>query len=369
MTPPPIPDRIHSALLEHELQMLRVEAGTRRKVLAMLQQLGRDLTAEILDSGLDTARTDWQRARLRKLLESVAKKVGIAYDGISESVQDDMRGILEISTQGMAVAVNEAIGASLIQPVNWTPRQLASIASDVMIEGAPSAEWWARQADDFRQAFQDQMRMGMMRGEGIDKLRDRILPKTDLRTVPMEDRGLIWKARRNAEALVRTSAIACMNDAHLATYNENLDVISGVQWVSTLDNRTTPICRVLDGLIWDLPDMTPRGHGRDYPGASAHWNCRSARVPVTRTWEELAQNKRLARELDKIKPGDRASMGGQVSGDLTYETWFETLSRPRQEEILGPVRYDLWKRGQIGFTDMVDQTGRELTVKELILKK
>lgn len=365
---PPIPDRIQAELLEHELKILRVEAGTRKKILAMLMKLGKDLTAEILGSGIDTPRTDWQRARLRKLLEAVSKKIGMAYQGIGESVQEDLAGLAQVSSEGIAAAVNAAIGAKLVQPLDWTPRQLASLASNVMIEGAPSAEWWARQSEDMVQGFMDQMRMGLLRGEGIDKLRDRILPKTDLRTVPMEDRGLIWKARRNAEALVRTSAIACMNDAHLATYNENLDVISGVQWVSTLDNRTTPICRVLDGLIWDLPDMTPRGHGRDYPGASAHWNCRSARVPVTRTWEELAQNKRLARELDKIKPGDRASMGGQVSGDLTYETWFETLSRPRQEEILGPVRYDLWKRGQIGFTDMVDQTGRELTVKELLRK-
>jgi hypothetical protein len=60
-----------------------------------------------------------------------------------------------------------------------------------------------------------------------------------------------------------------------------------VQWVSTLDSRTTEICIALDGLQWTLPDYEPIGHKVDFPGAIAHWGCRSTQIAVVKSWEEL----------------------------------------------------------------------------------
>jgi SPP1 gp7 family putative phage head morphogenesis protein len=355
-------------MLDLEVDLLRYDAGLRRKIRALLDQLGRDLAREILESGLETPRTAWQRARLRELLRLTEEKVSETYGIIHARLDEEMRGLLEVSANAVVTACNAAIGAKLLQPLNWSAEQLAAIAGDVLIEGAPSAEWWSRQALEFRQAFADQMRQGMLRGETITQLRDRIVEggKQDLRKVPIGRRDLIWTARRNAEALVRTSVLTTANTAHLQAFEANLDIVAGFQWVSTLDNRTTPICRALDGKVWSLPSYEPQGHGFVFPGPTAHWNCRSTQIAKTKTWEELARtNKDLARELDKIPRGQRASMGGPVSGDLTYEDWFVEQSEARQREILGSARYALWKDGKLGFTDMVDFRGRELTLDEL----
>lgn len=50
------------------------------------------------------------------------------------------------------------------------------------------------------------------------------------------------------------------------------ELYSEDQWVSILDNVTTPICRERDGNIYP-------SHEGPYP--PAHWNCRSKRVPLT----------------------------------------------------------------------------------------
>jgi hypothetical protein len=48
-------------------------------------------------------------------------------------------------------------------------------------------------------------------------------------------------------------------------------------------------------------------------------------VPVTKTWEELAKeaggDSELAKKLDGIAEGERASMGGLVDAETTYREW------------------------------------------------
>lgn len=103
-------------------------------------------------------------------------------------------------------------------------------------------------------------------------------------------------------------------------------------------------------------------------GIIAH-NCRCSLLPLTKSFEQLAReshgNSRIAKVLDDIPEANRASMGGPVSGKLTYKDWFSRLSESRQREILGPGRFDLYKKGLIGYSDMIGQNGNELTLAEL----
>ena len=337
----------------------------------MIDRLGQDLVSQITGAGLDTPRTAWQRARLSALLDEAGKTIGKAYEGIASEVSDEMKGLVQITGQGVVTACNEAFGAALMVPVKWTPELLAKLADETLIQGAPSAEWWARQGDGMAQAFSDQMRQGMLRGETVTQLRDRImgqnLPgvdavgKIDLRTVQPQLRSPIYTARRNAEALVRTSVISTANAAHMAAFEANADIMDGVQWVSTLDGRACLTCSSMDLKIWKW--------GEAHPVPSLHWSCRCSLAPATKSWSQLAKeaggDTRLAKELDKKAPGNRASMGGPVSGNLRYEDWFDRQSEARQLEILGPGRLSLYKKGGLSFTDMIGQNGNPLTLKQL----
>lgn len=123
-------------------------------------------------------------------------------------------------------------------------------------------------------------------------------------------------------------------------------------------------CAGLDGKVWDFDGKPIRGNTLPFPGASAHWNDRCALAPATKTWEELTGIK----GLDDIPPGQRASMGGPVSGDTTYQGWFDGLDADEQRDILGPGRYEAVKKRGLLLTDLVDQRGNELTLAELARK-
>lgn len=366
-----VPDKIRSNIISHTVDVHRYEAGLRRKITAMIDRLGQDLVSQLTGAGLDTPRTAWQRARLSALLDEAGKTIGKAYEGVASEVSEEMKGLVQITGKGVVTACNEAFGASLMVPVKWTPELLAKLADETLIQGAPSAEWWARQGDGMTQAFADQMRQGMLRGETVTQLRDRIigqnLPgvdavgKIDLRKVQPQLRAPIRTARRNAEALVRTSVISTANAAHMAAFEANADIMDGVQWVSTLDGRACLTCASMDLKIWKW--------GEAHPVPSLHWSCRCSLAPATKSWSQLAEeahgNSRLAKELDKMPPGNRASMGGPVSGNLRYEDWFDGQSEARQLEILGPGRMALYKKGNLDFQAMIGQDGNPLTLKQL----
>ena len=95
-------------------------------------------------------------------------------------------------------------------------------------------------------------------------------------------------------------------------------------------------------------------------------------LPWLRSWEDLARehggNVEIAKKLDKIKPGQRAAMDGPVAGDTDYDTWFRSLTKERQLEILGPGRYQMWKDNKLSFSDMVDQSGNPMTLADLRAK-
>ncbi len=338
-------DLWHSAILKNSLDLMRYEAGLRTEILAMLTQIGRDLVGELAQAGLDTPRTDWQRARLRALIEGVQKRVETGYADIADHHALNLADAAEASANSLVVALNDAVGVELLQGVKWTPQTLKALVDGTLVEGAPSADWWARQSVDLQEAFADQMRQGILRGEGIGPLTARV-------------RDLMGVSSRNAEALVRTSALAVNNAAQLAAYQENADIIDKLQWTATLDPRTCVSCGAQDGAMW------PLGEAHALP--PLHWNCRCVCVPITKTWEQLAKrNKALAAQSDEIDPGSRASMGGPVSGDTTWESWLGAQPKEVQADILGPARQKLWDAGKLTITDLVDQRGNALTLAQL----
>ena len=135
-----------------------------------------------------------------------------------------------------------------------------------------------------------------------------------------------------------------------AVYSENESLVKGVQYVATLDTRTTDICADLDGQIFKV-DEGPR--------PPQHINCRSTTVPVLRSWKELGI------DLKEAPPGTRASMNGQVAEGTTYGQWLKSQSTSTQNEALGPGRAKLFRSGAVSIHQFVDSTGRTLTLDEL----
>lgn len=144
----------------------------------------------------------------------------------------------------------------------------------------------AQQAEILPQ-LQQQIRMGILKGEGIEKITERIVSKTALtlegvsRFKTLEDR-----ARLNARWGIIESANAASNVQYNAFNQRCAD--SGIntrikkQVIAQVDDRTTVCCLGASGQIQDIgvPFDTEQG-SFDYP--PFHCNCRS----TTCAWNEL----------------------------------------------------------------------------------
>lgn len=98
-------------------------------------------------------------------------------------------------------------------------------------------------------------------------------------------------------------------------------------------------------------------------------NCRSVMAPITKSWAQIIEEttgKKVS--VSEVSPTVRASMDGFVPATQTYELWLRNKERTTPGFALtklGRDRYNLWKAGKIKTYDLVDQSGRSLTIEEL----
>ena len=127
--------------------------------------------------------------------------------------------------------------------------------------------------------------------------------------------------------------------------------------------HNSQICKAYSGKAWKL-DGTPIGHSLPYNGGvPRHFRCRSVEVPLLKDIDDIAKGK-----ANNLPESTQASMDGQVPADWDFSDWLKTKSVEFQKSTLGETKYNLWKSGKASLTDMLDFTGRPLTVAELRAK-
>jgi hypothetical protein len=381
--PTPLTQVLANEYNAHTIDLERYSAKVRREMRGFMMQLQDDLLARVNRFDENAPIT---RQRMETLIESADDTIKASYREARNHAHRRMRE-LAVMEGGFAVeSINDILRVDLLS-ATLTPAQLRSIVSDVVIRGAPSAEWWGRQSARTRNAFADQVRMGMAAGETTGDIVRRVRGTSTGTTTVVEQGGravrrhvftggIMDAATRDAEALVRSSVQAVANDAHMHTFRANADVIKGVQAVVTFDLRTTQICIARAGAAWNLetgeplPESTVR---EPFPGPPPwHWNCRTTLVPITYSFEELAErwgvDTKQGRKLDRAQaaqPMLRASMNGEMLASSTFDDFLQSLPIREQEELLGVGKLQLYRDGKLSLPELVDQTGRPLTLREL----
>lgn len=350
-------DTILDEITGHSVDLQRLEASVKKDIRRELKKLEKVLVTDIQNSGMvDAVREQTKVKRMKALLKQTRETIKTTYKQVAKDHAKTLTNVASIAEKQAVSSINKALTVQTAS-VGMSKQMLKSIASDTLFEGAQSAEWWSRRGEAFHLRFSDTIRQGMMRGDDTKTITNNLIG-----TAPNKFKdGALQANRRSAEALVRTSIQAVANEARLETYADNDDIIKGVEWVSTLDSRTSQTCMGLDGLTWSNPDREPIGHNVTFPGVTAHWGCRSTQVPITKSWEELGAKG----DFNEIPESTRASMDGQVSEKMGYEGWLKGKSESFQRDALGAQKYDLWKRDKLKFTDLVNQSGNALTVEQL----
>lgn len=319
--------------------------------------------------------SEWRKSRYNALLAQTKNQIQAVYGSITDHHQKFLADTAQSAGKATEQIFN-AIGVPL-QNVIVSPEQWKSLASRSLIEGAPSAAWWAKQSQSLQDAFVQQMRIGYASGESIQQLVARVRGTSTgkkhtyiidgkKKVYTQFQGGIMDIGTRQAEALVRTSIQQIAADAKMEMFRLNEDIIKGVMWLATLDSRTTPLCRARDGLLYTLSGQ-PVDHEQSFlAGPPAHWNCRSTLVPVTKSFEELEETPGITVQyLEGLGQGTRASMNGQVPAALTFDSWFNALPEHDQKSFLGPKKWEIWKKAGLNFQDMVDQRGNPLTLQQL----
>lgn len=344
--------------MERAVDLLRVESGTRDKIAVLLNDLERELVKQIADiDPTGTARLAYQKARMAKLLDAVRATIKATYRTADLKLSSEVRELIDIEATWTGNAINAAMHLEFVD-AGLSRKQLETLTSDVLIDGAPTAEWWGRQSDYVTTRFADEMRKGVALGETNADLIARIRGTS-------AQRGLMDISRASAERLVRSSVQTAANTAREAVYADNSDLIASLMWHATLDTRTSIWCITRDGHHYaNDDDHKPKDGGPPWlqgPG-KLHWGCRSTSVPILKSWRDLGIDE------DEVPDTTRVSMDGQVAADTSFESWLKKQSQTRQDTVLGAGKADLWRNGKITFRDLLDQNGRPLTTEDLRAK-
>lgn len=364
--------KIADAAIKHQVDLMRVEAGLQRDILALMETLSGDLVATMAKAGdWDGAPVPRKLKRLQGLKGQTDALIDDLYWKLETETVTEMKDGAKYAAEWVPAAINTAVGVN-IADITLTTEVLNNLVKNTLVEGAPSAQWWSRQSESLKMDFMREMRLGILQGENLSDLTRRIRGRkehgyADGLLPPATDAGgkisrsASTKATRAAQGLALTSVQQVMADARMEAYQQNADIIKGVQQLSTLDGRTSTVCRGYDHAACALDGSPLPGLKHLPPGGPPwHWRCRSVLMPITKSWEELG-----IKGKKEIPPGTRASMDGQVSAAMDYETWLQGKPAAFQREVLGKGRYELWQDGKAILADMVDQKGRPVRVREL----
>lgn len=343
---------VADAILGHQLDLLRLEAGVRSRIIRLLNLLQLDLASQLSVPGLP----GYTKARLQALLRQANESIDGYYARIQGELDLVLSGVGEIQAPHMIKSLTISTGANLP-----TETFLTRLVSNVLIHGAPSSEWWGRQSQDTAFRFSAAVRQGVAQGETNEQIVARITGKPRL-GIP----GVMDISRKNARGLVHSSIQTVANSSRMETFRKNPGVVTGVRQLSTFDSHTTAICIAYSGGEWDMEGNPINGtklpfvnEGGSLDGTPRHWGCRSVMTPITKTFKQLGLN------IAEIKPGQRAAAGGPVSSRTTMEQWLSRRTKEQQDEQLGPGRADLWRRKVITLEQLLNLSGNPLTLAQL----
>lgn len=354
--------RLADAAIDRAVDIQQFANGVVRRAIAHLNRVDADIAAQLVQQ-LPMLEGSASAARLDDLLASVRAMLDRAYAAIGQDLPRDMFHLTTAEVGYQASLFEAAIPRQIVAAIGVARVEASQVYAAAMsrpFQGVLLREALRELPAAAAKVVRDQIRIGYTEQQTIAQIVRRI---RGTKAAGYAD-GAMQAPKRHIEALVRTAVSHTAATARDAHYAANTDLIKAVRWVSTIDTKTSPPCRLRDGLRYSTDGHKPIGHSIPWaagPGRM-HWNCRSVAVPITKSWAELGIDR------DEAGPGGRASMDGQIPAMTTYLEWLKRQSHGRQDQVLGPVRAQLFRAGKLSLRDMYDHRGRWLTLDELLAR-
>ena len=298
-------------------------------VVDLFQQVQKDLSVNL-------AKAEWTLAHHTAMHKSVQNLLAEYAPVFGDYLDGKLKPIAAYESKFWAQSLTDTV------PIKWSiaqpsPQQLWAAVTAKPFEGRLLRQHVAGFTDTVKQDLARTIRLGFVEGE-------------PMANVARQIREIIPGIERfRAQALARTAVQHTAAVARDRTFEENADLIKGEQWVATLDARTTVLCASRDGKIYPIGEAPP---------IPAHWQCRSTKVPVVRSWDELGL------DPGAVQAETRASLDGYQPASLKYEQWLQTQPAELQQRVLGARRWELWKGGKPLEEFVIDRT-KTISLAEL----
>jgi|TARA_Y100000033_G_scaffold33708_1_gene32284 SPP1 gp7 family putative phage head morphogenesis protein len=384
-----------AALFRNAIDLNRFSNGVAKRIVTTYNDLVLDAVDQL--RSIDELAAPAKAARLRAILAQLKQSLE-GWAGSSTAIAvTELQGLAELQSafvfeelrKALPIELRDQIRSVQISPqfarsvatVDPTAINVVSLSDDLQaaVTGAPQTfSLTAAQGTaitlpngkvlekSFRglavaqaELFAKTVRNGLLTGESTDKIARRLKGRLrfgqrgSVRQVVQAGGDSTSMANRQVMAVVRTSINQVANTASQQVYEANQDITSKYRYTATLDSRTSPICRALDGREFEY------GKG---PTPPQHFNCRSTTVPVI-DYEALG--------FTPPKPGKRAAQGGMVPDTQSYGQWLNDQSKEVKADVLGPEKVPYFNRlaKKYGPTDairkFVSGDGSELTLDQL----
>lgn len=310
---------LRDVITRHQVYLERLKAGEARKLDAALRELGVAVEAALraLDGTRSRRTLDATLVRLRRDAQATLGGYSGALEATLQALHKHAAGV---HVQALGLVWPEAAPA-LVTPAaaaSWA----AVLRNPIQATGALLQPFLAQLAARAIVAMEGAVRVGVAQGTPTAEIVRQIV---GTRAAKYADGLLQGLTRRQAEAVVRTSIQHVNASAQAAVLASNN--VEKYIWVSTLDSRTSQVCRSLDGQVF----VTGKG-----PQPPIHVNCRSFTIP---TWDDLDPRQGTTR----ASKGDED--GQQVPATLTYYEWLLQQPYEFQVDAIGRTRAALLRDG------------------------
>lgn len=340
---------LYDATVRHAVFLESLKSGEADKFAAFLKEIDASIRDRLSRADL----TEFNQKRLERLLEQVDELLIAIFAKFTDELDTSLLEIAqyeaEFEAKNLANAAPAAFEAAL---PTVSAIRAAVLTNPLSVRGTDGGKLLEAFIQDWTQTevkrVSGAIRQGFFEGQTNFQI---IKVIRGTKALNYQD-GILAITQRNADAVVRTAVQHVATQARMTTLKENSDVVQAVEWVSTLDSRTTPTCRSLDGKRFKL-DEGPR--------PPIHVRCRSTVVPVTRFTDLFSKG--------ATRSSKGADGGKQVAAGQTYYQWLKSQPVSFQDQVLGPVRGKLFRDGGLSaerFAELqLDRQFKPITLEEL----
>ena len=348
-------EKLLDKLIGHEVDLQHLSNAQVVAIIKILNSKDADLRASLI-AAIDNLGQNLSAASVDAALSTVLRLNQSTFVDIRQAIEQAADGVISYEVafqQGALQAVIPAVVQESFPIAAAQFSQVKAIAQARPFQGRLLREWLDGIEASRAASVRDAVRAGVVEGRTTAEIVRNIM---GTRAEKYAD-GILQKSRREIEAVVRSAVSSTAEAASDKAFEANSDIISHVEWISTLDTRTSTTCRIRDRLPYTLGTYIPIGHKIQWlagPGR-IHWCCRSTKLPILKS----------AVSLGIRDEATRASMDGQVPQSTNYAKWLGQQSAARQDEILGPERGKLLRQEKLTLDDFYNDRGKFLTLDQL----